>query len=178
MVSEISCLSCDDLRGLRLPTVLCYVLIFIICWRIRLTHASSKTKDLTSVTCRSPAVDGQSCHFRGSASHLVGDLLRKHSSLCEYPRAASAFLNGYRSCARKSPISDSENKGVGFETARWQALYPEFPSLGLSECSAQTWDVNSLSRCNSKLRIISSNDLPVGAPEGLNRQPHSEQPKP
>jgi len=80
--------------------------------------------------------------------------------------------------ARKSPISDSENKGVGFETARQQSLYPEFPSLGLSECSAQTWDVNSLSRCNSKLRIISSNDLPVGAPEGLNRQPHSEQPKP
>src|ERR1017187_2249393 len=29
--------------------------------------------------------------------------------------------------------------------------------------SAQTWDVNSLSRCNSKLRNISSKDLPVGA---------------
>jgi hypothetical protein len=35
-----------------------------------------------------------------------------------------------------------------------------------------------LSRCNSKLRIISSKDVPVGAPEGLNRQPHTEQPKP
>ena len=46
------------------------------------------------------------------------------------------------------------------------------------EWAAQTWDVNSLSRCNSKLRIISSNDAPVGAPEGLNRQPHWEQPKP
>ena len=44
--------------------------------------------------------------------------------------------------------------------------------------SAQTCDVNSLSRCNSKLRIISSKDVPVGPPEGLNRQSHSEQPKP
>src|ERR1700687_4375767 len=26
MISEISCLSCNDLKGLRLPTVLCYVL--------------------------------------------------------------------------------------------------------------------------------------------------------
>jgi hypothetical protein len=26
MISEISCLSCNDLQGLRLPTVLCYVL--------------------------------------------------------------------------------------------------------------------------------------------------------
>jgi hypothetical protein len=43
---------------------------------------------------------------------------------------------------------------------------------------AQTWDVNSLSRCNSKLRSISAKDVPVGVPEGLNRQPHSEQPKP
>src|SRR5580658_6042471 len=43
---------------------------------------------------------------------------------------------------------------------------------------AQTCDVNSLSRCDSKLRIISSKDVPVGSPEGLNRQLHSEQPKP
>jgi hypothetical protein len=28
------------------------------------------------------------------------------------------------------------------------------------------------------LRIISSKDLPMGAPDGSNRQPHSEQPKP
>ena len=41
-----------------------------------------------------------------------------------------------------------------------------------------TWEVNSFSRCNSKLRIISSKDVPVSAPEGLNRQPHTEQPKP
>jgi hypothetical protein len=42
----------------------------------------------------------------------------------------------------------------------------------------QTWEVNSLSRCNSKLCIISSKDVPVGGLVGLNRQPHSEQPKP
>jgi hypothetical protein len=35
-----------------------------------------------------------------------------------------------------------------------------------------------LSRCDSKLRIISSKDSPVGVPEGVNRQSHSEQPKP
>jgi len=151
--------------------------LFSICWRIRLTHASAKTEDLTSVTCRSPAVDGQSCHFRGSASHLVGDYFSVNIHRCANIRVPhQLLLNGYRSCARKSPISDSENKRRGH--SRRQSLYPEFPSLGLSECSAQTWDVNSLSRCNSKLRIISSNDLPVGAPEGLNRQPHSEQPKP
>jgi len=53
-------------------------------------------------------------------------------------------------------------------------------SLGLSVLgwSPQTCDVNSLSRCDSKLRIISSKVPPVGVPEGLNRQPHSEQPKP
>jgi hypothetical protein len=38
--------------------------------------------------------------------------------------------------------------------------------------------VNSRSRCNSKFRIISSKDLPVGAPEDLKTQAHSEQPKP
>jgi hypothetical protein len=40
------------------------------------------------------------------------------------------------------------------------------------------WEVNSLSRCNSKFRIISSKELPVGAPEGLKTQAHAEQPKP
>ncbi len=32
--------------------------------------------------------------------------------------------------------------------------------------SAHTWDESSSSRCDSKLRIISSKDLPVGEPEG------------
>ena len=50
--------------------------------------------------------------------------------------------------------------------------------LTRSEWSAQTWDANSLSRSNSKLRIISSKVVPVGFPELLNRQPHAEQPKP
>lgn len=44
--------------------------------------------------------------------------------------------------------------------------------------SAQTCNVNSLFRCNSKLRIISSKDAPAGVRKGLYRQPHSEQPKP
>src|SRR5713226_244641 len=44
-------------------------------------------------------------------------------------------------------------------------------------CS-QTWEANSLSRCASKIRIISSKDLPVGGPDGLNTQAHSEQPQP
>jgi hypothetical protein len=35
-----------------------------------------------------------------------------------------------------------------------------------------------LSRCNSKFRIISSKDFPVGAAEESNRQEHSEQAKP
>jgi hypothetical protein len=35
-----------------------------------------------------------------------------------------------------------------------------------------------LSRCSSKLRIISLKDLPVGGPEELNNQVHSEQPQP
>jgi hypothetical protein len=35
-----------------------------------------------------------------------------------------------------------------------------------------------LSRCNSKLRIISPKDGPAGGPDGLNCQPHSEHPKP
>ncbi len=44
--------------------------------------------------------------------------------------------------------------------------------------SLQTCNVNSLSRCSSKFRIISSKDLPAGAPEGLKTQAHSEQPQP
>src|ERR1700719_493147 len=110
----------------------------IVCRRIRLTHASAKTKDLTSVTCRSPVVDGQSCHFRGSASHLVGDYFSVNIHRCANIRVPhQLLLNGYRSCARKSPISGSENKGVGFETAvalsRVFVSWP-FTSLGPSGC--------------------------------------------
>jgi hypothetical protein len=49
-----------------------------------------------------------------------------------------------------------------------------FLALG---CSGQTWDVNPLSRCNSKFRITSSKDLAAGALEGLKTQVHSEQPQ-
>ncbi len=35
-----------------------------------------------------------------------------------------------------------------------------------------------MSRCSSKFRIISSKELPSGAPEGLKTQAHAEQPKP
>ena len=38
--------------------------------------------------------------------------------------------------------------------------------------------MNSLSPCNAKFVIISSEELPVGEPEGRNTQAHSEQPKP
>ena len=44
--------------------------------------------------------------------------------------------------------------------------------------SAQMWEVNSLSRCCSKFRTISSKELPSGAPKGLKAQAHAEQPKP
>jgi hypothetical protein len=44
--------------------------------------------------------------------------------------------------------------------------------------SAQTCNVNSLSRCDSKFRIISSKDLPAGGLEGLKTQAHCEQPQP
>ena len=44
--------------------------------------------------------------------------------------------------------------------------------------TAQQCDVNSLSRCNAKFSIIASSDTPVNSSESLNRQPHSEQPKP
>ena len=53
-----------------------------------------------------------------------------------------------------------------------------FCVLDLLGCSAQTWDVNALSRCNSTFCTISSKELPVGEPEGLNTQGHSEQPQP
>jgi hypothetical protein len=52
-----------------------------------------------------------------------------------------------------------------------------FCALGFGY-SAQTWDENSLSRCNSNFRIISSKDLPAAAPGELNTQAHWEQPKP
>src|ERR1700683_626543 len=46
------------------------------------------------------------------------------------------------------------------------------------ECSAQTCNLNSLSRSTSKLRIISAKDAPLTGPEGSNCHSHSEQPKP
>ena len=64
-----------------------------------------------------------------------------------------------------------EQRRLDIYSGRW------VPKPPVSE-SAQTWDVNSLSRCNSKFRSISSKDVPVGVSVGLNRQPHSEQPKP
>ena len=42
----------------------------------------------------------------------------------------------------------------------------------------QTWVANSLSRCNSKFRFISSNDSPLGELEGLKTHAHSEQAQP
>src|ERR1700690_4133961 len=45
MISEISCSSCNDLQGLRLPTVLCYG----VCWRIRLPRVGT-VKLLSGIT--------------------------------------------------------------------------------------------------------------------------------
>jgi hypothetical protein len=42
----------------------------------------------------------------------------------------------------------------------------------------QTWAANSLSRWALYFLFISSSELPPNAPEGLNAQLHSEQPKP
>jgi len=44
--------------------------------------------------------------------------------------------------------------------------------------SAQTWEVNSLLSRSPRLNFNSSKDVPVGAFEASNRQPHSEQPNP
>jgi len=49
---------------------------------------------------------------------------------------------------------------------------------GLFGVLTQMWAVNSLSSWASNLRFISSSDSPTSVPEGLNRQSHSEQPKP
>jgi hypothetical protein len=40
---------------------------------------------------------------------------------------------------------------------------------------AQAWDANSSESCTWKFRFISSSDLPMGGPEGLKTQAHSEQ---
>ena len=48
----------------------------------------------------------------------------------------------------------------------------------LRGCSAQTCDANSLSRSDSKLCTIASNDFPVGGPEGLKTHAHWEQLQP
>ena len=45
-------------------------------------------------------------------------------------------------------------------------------------CSAQSWDANSSESCAWKFRVIWSSVLPIGGPEGLNIQAHSEQPHP
>ena len=45
-------------------------------------------------------------------------------------------------------------------------------------CSAQSWDANSSESCAWKFRVIWSSVLPMGGPEGLNTQAHSEQPHP
>jgi hypothetical protein len=45
-------------------------------------------------------------------------------------------------------------------------------------CSAQSWDPNSSESCAWKFRVIWSRVLPIGGPEGLNTQAHSEQPHP
>jgi hypothetical protein len=81
------------------------------------------------------------------------------------PAHQLGLLSGEKGC-----VSGSDGGCCGVN-------YAEFMLLALG-WSAQTCTVNSLSRCNSKLRIISSNEVPVGAPEGLKRQPHSEQPNP
>jgi hypothetical protein len=57
------------------------------------------------------------------------------------------------------------------------ATYSVFGLMGLG-CWPQTWAANSLSRWASYFCFISSSDSPTNAPEGLNAQLHSEQPKP
>ena len=42
----------------------------------------------------------------------------------------------------------------------------------------QACEANSSESCTSKFRFISSSDSPVGGPEGLKTQAHSEQPHP
>jgi hypothetical protein len=60
-----------------------------------------------------------------------------------------------------------------------QGLYSSsFPGFLVTGYFVQTWEANSSSRCDSKFRIISSNELPEGAPEGLKTQVQAEQPKP
>ena len=57
------------------------------------------------------------------------------------------------------------------------ATYSVFGLLALG-CWAHTWAANSLSRWASYFCFISSSDSPTSAPEVLNIQLHSEQPKP
>jgi hypothetical protein len=65
-----------------------------------------------------------------------------------------------------------------FRASRICQLAKPFPARGGWSDRRKHGMQTSLSRCNSKLRITSSRDLPVGSTDGLNRQPHSEQPKP
>jgi hypothetical protein len=55
-------------------------------WRVRLTHASAKTKDLTRLAIRLRSVKGQRCHFRGSAGHFIGDHITVHVRGSGYSR--------------------------------------------------------------------------------------------
>jgi hypothetical protein len=89
-------------------------------------------------------------------------------------RPSHSCLNWqYRCTVRKRRRGMDSNHPDG----RGGLNYPEFCVLTL-ECSAQTCSLNSLSRCNSKLRIISAKDAPLTGPEALNCHSHSEQPKP
>jgi hypothetical protein len=57
-------------------------------------------------------------------------------------------------------------------------IYGEGVSLLTRGRSAQAWLANSRVNWSSKFRLISSSDLPIGGPEGLKTQAHSEQPHP
>ncbi len=58
------------------------------------------------------------------------------------------------------------------------ACYEEGVAPLTRGCSAQSWDANSSESCAWKFRVIWSSVLPMGGPEGLNTQAHSEQPHP
>jgi hypothetical protein len=71
---------------------------------------------------------------------------------------APSEVNSWRNSLRAGP---EVAPGVGF---------------GLPGCLAQTCDANSLSRSDTKLRIIASKFSPVGGPGGLKTHAHWQQP--
>src|SRR5258708_38890306 len=94
MISEISCLACNDLKGLSLPTVLCYVLY---CWRIRLTHASAKTKDLAGLALCLSSVKSEPRPFRGGSGNFVSDYIAVGVHCRPVVRVPhTLLLNGFR----------------------------------------------------------------------------------